>query len=121
MVATERAVSALKYGTVLAFVFGGIFGPPDPFTQVVFTPILLVICVPLVYFVLERQPQRNQHVAFGFGLGLVIFGGLQVANLLTSGIIDFRVRLAWVTTMLPIIAWVVYFRESGRALEESGA
>ncbi|WP_076427153.1 hypothetical protein [Haladaptatus litoreus] len=121
MVSVERAVSALKYGAVLAFVAGATFSPPDPFTQVFFAVPLLVISVPLVYLILGRETTQNQHMSFAVGAVLLIYGGLQVVDLLSSVSLDFRVRLAWVTIMLPIIAWVVYFRESGRALEESGA
>ncbi|WP_435159591.1 DUF7534 family protein [Haladaptatus sp. DFWS20] len=121
MVSVERAVVTLKYGILLAFTLGAMVSPPDPFTQLIFTPVLLVVSVPLVYLILERDPERNRNIAFVVVTMLLAIGGLRVAELLTGETLGIYVRLAWVATTLPVVAWAVYFRESGRGLEEIGA
>lgn len=47
----DRLLGTWALGTVGAFAIATIVSPPDPVTQLLYTPVALVLTLPLVYFV----------------------------------------------------------------------
>lgn len=47
----DRLLATWGLGTIGAFAIGSVISPPDPFTQLFYTPFALVVTLPLVYFV----------------------------------------------------------------------
>lgn len=48
---TDRLLATWGLATVGAFVIGAVVSPPDPATQILYTPLVLIATLPLVYFV----------------------------------------------------------------------
>lgn len=49
----ELVAFSLGFGVFLSFVGSAVIGPPDPLTQLILIPALLVVTVPVIYHVLD--------------------------------------------------------------------
>jgi len=64
----ELIAFAIGFGVFLSFVGGAVIAPPDPFTQLLVIPALLIVTVPIIYHVLDVNEVANleQHSRLPF-------------------------------------------------------
>jgi hypothetical protein len=64
----ELIAFSLGFGVFLSFVGSSVIAPPDPFTQLLVIPALLIVTVPIIYHVLDANEVANleQHSRLPF-------------------------------------------------------
>ena len=107
MVSLERAGNALPLAILVTFALGAVFSPPDPFTQLLYVPPLLVVALPGAYAVLGRDPSRRQHALFLAALWVVAWAGVAALDATVAGN-PTPFRVTWLVVSLAFAGWLAY-------------
>ena len=109
MVSIDRLVRILVLALLSAFVFSALFSPPDPFTQVVFAPVLFVASLPVASLASgDRWTLRNHSLFFLVAWVIGFAGQPLIRGLTLDGTAWFVATVAWVALAILFAGWFTY-------------
>ena len=118
----SRLGGAVVDALVIAFFVGGLFSPPDPFTQLVTIPVVFLGAFPLTYRYDPRIYARgwDRHVLFVvFVLGTQFVWRLLIRLGAVTPTLYSPVRIAVLLSGIGLAGWLAYFDGLGRLRGES--
>ncbi len=109
MVSITRLITTLVLAFMCAAVFGAIFSPPDPSTQIVFTIPLLVVSLPIAYLASDERWGQRHHAVFVITALLLSFVGQSpIRGLALENTALLLVSVGWLAVAILFAGWFTY-------------
>ncbi|EFW92129.1 hypothetical protein ZOD2009_11650 [Haladaptatus paucihalophilus DX253] len=109
MVSIDRLTRILVLALLSAFVFSALFSPPDPFTQIMFAPVLFVASLPVARLASDdRWTLRNHSLFFLVAWLIGVAGQPLIRGLTLDGTAWFLVSVGWLAVAILFSGWFTY-------------
>ncbi|GKZ14285.1 hypothetical protein [Haladaptatus sp. T7] len=109
MVSIDRLTRILVLALLSAFVFSALFSPPDPFTQIMFAPVLFVASLPVARLASDdRWTLRNHSLFFLVAWLIGVAGQPLIRGLDLGGTAWFLVSVGWLAVAILFSGWFTY-------------
>ncbi len=109
MVSLTRLVIVLVLAFMCAAVFGAMFAPPDPFTQILYAVALLVVSLPIAYLASAERWEARHHAVFTLvALPVGFAGQAPIRELALENTALLSVSIGWLAAAILFAGWFTY-------------